>query len=188
VAARAAFYPSITLTGQAGLASTALRNLFTPQAVFYQVAAGLAQPVFDGFRLEGQLEQAKGRQLELLNTYRRTIVSAFADVERALIAVADTAERERLQRQVVASAQTAYNIVESRLNAGSVDNLTVLVTQQALFNAQDTLVQARFDRVQALLSLYQALGGGWFPPPPGPKLKFKPRPRLKPKGRTIANR
>ena len=62
-AARTAFFPSITLTGQYGILSTALKNLFTPQAIFYQVAANLTQPIFDGFRLEGQLEQAQGRQL-----------------------------------------------------------------------------------------------------------------------------
>jgi outer membrane protein TolC len=122
--------------------------------------------VFDGFRLEGELEAAKGRQLELLGTYRKTVVFAFADVERALIAVADTAEQERLQRQVVASSQLAFNIAEQRLREGTVDLTTVLVAQQALFNAQDNLVDVRLLRLQATLTLFQALGGSWLPPPP----------------------
>jgi multidrug efflux system outer membrane protein len=164
VAARAAFYPSITLTGEYGVASTALKNLFTPQAIFYQIAAGLAQPVFDGFRLEGQLEQAQGRQLELLSDYRKSIVSGFADVERALIAITDNAELERLQRQVVTASQQAFNIAETRLREGTVDLTTVLITQQALFNAQDAQVVVRLARLQAVLSLYQALGGSWMPP------------------------
>ena len=164
VAARAAFFPSISLTGEYGVVSNALKNLFTPQAIFYQIAAGLVQPVFDGFRLEGQLEQAKGRQLELLSDYRRSIVSGFADVERALIAIADNAELERLQRQVVTASQQAFNIAESRLREGTVDLTTVLITQQALFNAQDNQVVARLARLQAVLSLYQALGGAWMPP------------------------
>jgi len=163
-AARAAFFPSITLTGQYGILSTALKNLFTPQAIFYQVAANLAQPIFDGFRLEGQLEQAQGRQLELLSAYRKSIVSGFTDVERALIAVAENAELERLQRQVVTASQQAFNIAEQRLREGTVDLTTVLITQQALFNAQDNQVVARLARLQAVLSLYQALGGGWMPP------------------------
>jgi outer membrane protein, multidrug efflux system len=163
-AARAAFFPSITLTGQYGIVSTALKNLFTPQAIFYQIAANLAQPVFDGFRLEGQLEQAQGRQLELLSNYRKSIVSGFTDVERALIAIADNAELERLQRQVVTASQQAFNIAEQRLREGTVDLTTVLITQQALFNAQDNQVVARLARLQAVLSLYQALGGGWMPP------------------------
>jgi multidrug efflux system outer membrane protein len=163
-AARAAFFPSITLTGEYGIASSALKNLFTPQAIFYQIAAGLAQPVFDGFRLEGQLEQAQGRQIELLSLYRRSIVSGFADVERALIAIADNAELERLQRQVVTASRQAFNIAESRLREGTVDLTTVLITQQALFNAQDAEVVVRLARLQAVLSLYQALGGSWMPP------------------------
>jgi len=163
-AARAAFFPSITLTGQYGIVSTALKNLFTPQAIFYQIAANLAQPIFDGFRLEGQLEQAQGRQLELLSAYRKSIVSGFTDVERALIAVADNAELERLQQQVVTASRQAFNIAEQRLREGTVDLTTVLITQQALFNAQDNQVVARLARLQAALSLYQALGGGWMPP------------------------
>jgi NodT family efflux transporter outer membrane factor (OMF) lipoprotein len=164
LAARAAFFPSISLTGQYGIASTALKNLFTPQAILYQVAANLAQPIFDGFRLEGQLEQARGRQLELLSNYRKSIISGFTDVERALIAIAENAELERLQQQVVTASRQAFNIAESRLREGTVDLTTVLITQQALFNAQDNQVVARLARLQAVLSLYQALGGSWMPP------------------------
>lgn len=163
-AARAAFFPSISLTGQYGIASTALKNLFTPQAILYDVAANLAQPVFDGFRLQGQLEQAKGRQIELLENYRKSIVSGFGDVEQALIAIADGAERERLQRVVVETSRRAFDIGETRLREGTVDLVTVLITQQALFQAQDTLAVARLARLQAVLSLFQALGGAWFPP------------------------
>jgi NodT family efflux transporter outer membrane factor (OMF) lipoprotein len=163
-AARAAFFPSITLTGQYGIASTALKNLFTPQAIFYQIAANLAQPIFDGFRLEGLLEQARGRQLELLSNYRKSIISGFTDVERALIAIAENAELERLQQQVVTASRQAFNIAESRLREGTVDLTTVLITQQALFAAQDNQVVARLARLQAVLSLYQALGGSWMPP------------------------
>jgi outer membrane protein, multidrug efflux system len=164
VAARAAFFPSITLTGEYGIASNALKNLFTPQAIFYQIAAGLVQPVFDGFKLEGQLEQAQGRQLELLSDYRKSIVSGFNDVEQALIAIAQNAELERLQRQVVTASRQAFNIAEARLREGTVDLTTVLITQQALFQAQDTEVVVRLARLQAALSLYQALGGSWMPP------------------------
>jgi len=173
VAARAAFFPSITLTGEYGVTSAALKNLFTPQAIFYQIAANLAQPVFDGFRLEGQLEAAKGRQLELLGSYRRIIVTAFADVEQALIAVADSAELERLQVQALDAAQRAFAIAEIRLREGTVDLTTVLQLQQALFSAQDNRAQARLARLQAVLSLFQALGGSWLPPPPKDHVNVK---------------
>lgn len=164
-AARAAFFPSITLTGQGGFQSTALKLLFTPEAAFYQVAANLAQPIFDGGRLQGLLELEESRHLEFLNLYRRSVVSAFGDVERALIAIADTAERERLQRQVVTSSRRAFDIAETRLREGTFDLVTVLQTQQTLFQAQDNLAEARLARMQAVLSLYQALGGSWLPRP-----------------------
>jgi outer membrane protein, multidrug efflux system len=162
-AAHAAFYPSIKLTGDYGVVSSALKNLFTPQAIFYQIASSLTQPIFDGWRLEGELEQAKGRQVELLNLYRKAIVSGFVDVEKALIAVASTNERERLQNQVVATSQRAFDIGETRLREGTVDLISLLVIQQSLFQAQDNLIDARLARLQAVLSLYQAVGGSWMP-------------------------
>jgi multidrug efflux system outer membrane protein len=164
-AARAAFFPSITLTGQGGFTSTALRTLFRPESAFYSIAAGLTQPIFDGFRLEGELELAQGQQLESLSLYRRTVVSAFTDVERALIAIQESAERERLQQQVVDSSRRAFEIGETRLREGTIDLVTLLVTQQALFTAEENRVTARLARLQAILSLYQALGGSWLPKP-----------------------
>jgi NodT family efflux transporter outer membrane factor (OMF) lipoprotein len=163
-AARAAMFPSITLTGDYGVLSSALKNLFTPQAIFYSIAANLAQPVFDGFRLEGLFEQAKGRQIELLEDYRKSIISGFTDVERALIAITDTTEQERLLRLTVEASRRAFDIAETRLREGTVDLVTVLQTQQALFQAQDNLSQSRLARLQAALSLFQALGGAWMPP------------------------
>jgi outer membrane protein TolC len=164
-AARAAFFPSITLTGEGGYTSTALRTLFRPESAFYSLAANLAQPVFDGFRLEALLEQAKGRQIEALNLYRKAVVSGFTDVENALISVVETAERERRQAEVVAASRRAFEIAETRLREGTVDLVTVLVTQQALFTAEENRVGARLARLQAVLSLFQALGGSWLPPP-----------------------
>jgi multidrug efflux system outer membrane protein len=165
-AAREAFYPQIALTGQYGFVSMALKNLFTPQQIFYQIAATLTQPLFDGFLLEGELENAKGRQNELLADYRKAIVAGFTDVEQALIAVADTTETERLQRQAVAASQRAFDLSEQQLREGTIDLVTLLQAQETLFTAEDLLVQDRLARLSAVLSLFQALGGGWFPAPP----------------------
>ena len=115
-------------------------TLFRPESAFYSLAAGLTQPIFDGFRLEGQLELAQGRQIELLQLYRKAVVSGFTDVEQALIAVQDSAERERLQQQVVDASRRAFEIAETRLREGTVDLVTVLITQQALFKAEDNRV------------------------------------------------
>ena len=159
--ARAAFLPSIQLTGEQGLTSTALKNLFTPQASFYTIAAGLAQPIFHGGSLQGQLDLQRGRQEELLQAYRKSIISAFTDVEKALIAVQDLARQEALQRQAVISSRRAFELSEARLRQGTIDLVTVLNTQQTLFQAQDNLSQVRLARLQAMVSLFQALGGGW---------------------------
>jgi multidrug efflux system outer membrane protein len=152
------------LTGQGGYQSSVLKLLFTPQSALYQVAANLTQPIFDGFRLEGQLEFAKGQQLQALESYRRAVLSAFGDVERALIAIAETTEQERLQRLAVASARQAFQLAEVRLREGTVDLVTVLQTQQTLFVNEDNLAIVRLSRIQSVLSLFQALGGSWLPP------------------------
>ena len=162
--ARAAFFPTISLTAQGGYESTALRLLFTPQNALYNVAANITQPIFDGFQLEGQLEFAQGRQFELLKTYCQTVLNGFRDVEVALIAIADGAERERLQQAVVTSSRRAFELSEVRLREGVADLVVVTQTQQTLFTAEDNLVLARLARLQAVLSLFQALGGGWLPP------------------------
>jgi multidrug efflux system outer membrane protein len=161
-AARAAFLPNIQLTGQGGFESAALRTLFGPGAVFYTVAATLTQPIFQGGLLLGQLDLQKGMREELLQDYRKAVISAFTDVERALVAVQQTTRQEALQRQAVAESRKAFELSEERLRAGTIDLTTVLQTEQTLFQQEDALAQVRFARLQAIVSLFQALGGGWF--------------------------
>ena len=96
---------------------------------------------------------------------RKTVISAFGDVETALNAIRRTTEAEHLEAQVVASSRRAFDISEQRLREGTVDLITVLNTQQTLYQALDALAQARLARLQAIVSLYQALGGGWLPKP-----------------------
>jgi NodT family efflux transporter outer membrane factor (OMF) lipoprotein len=163
--ARAQFLPSITLTGEGGYQSAILKTLLRPESAFYTLAAGLTQPIFEGGRLLGNLDLQKGRQDELLQNYRKAVISGFADVENALDAIRQTAQRERLQREVVTSSRRAFDIAEQRLREGTVDLVTVLQTQQTLYQADDALVQARLAHVLAIVSLYQALGGGWLPKP-----------------------
>jgi multidrug efflux system outer membrane protein len=163
--ARAQMLPSITLSAEGGYASAALRTLLRPESAFYSLSAGLMQPIFDGFYLQGNLDQQKGRQDELLQNYRKAVISGFADVETALDGVRQTALREQLQFEVVKSSQRAFDISEQRLREGTVDLVTVLNTQQTLYVAQLAHVQARLEHAQAVVSLYQALGGGWLPKP-----------------------
>lgn len=166
--ARAQFFPSITLTAQGGYQSAALSALFSPQAAFYNVAAGLAQPIFDGFRIQSNFELQKARQDELVQIYRQTVVSSFADVNDALVAIRQSNVRLVALTQVVTSSRRAFELAEQRLRAGTADTTTVLNTQQTLFQAEDSLALARLARLQAIIGLYQALGGGWALTAEGP--------------------
>jgi multidrug efflux system outer membrane protein len=162
-AARAAFFPQIQLTGTTGFQSAALASLFTPGAWFYTLTASLTQPIFDGFLLESQLKLAKGVQLQNLQAYRKAVLSAFSDVEKALIALQKFTLQERLQGDVVAASRKAFDVAETQLRGGTVNLITVLQTQQTLFTAENTLVQVRLSKLLAASSLFQALGGGWTP-------------------------
>jgi NodT family efflux transporter outer membrane factor (OMF) lipoprotein len=162
-AARAAFFPQIQLTAQTGVQSAALASLFGPGAWFYTLSAGLTQPLFDGFLLESQLKQAKGVQLQDLQAYRKAVLSAFADVEKALIALQKFTVQERLQQDVVNASQQAFDVAEKQLQGGTINLITVLQAEQTLFTAQNNLVLVRLNKLLAATSLFQALGGGWTP-------------------------
>src|SRR5277367_6633864 len=160
---RAAFFPQIQLTAQTGVQSAALAALFGPGAWFYTLSAGLTQPLFDGFLLESQLKQAKGVQLQNLQAYRKAVLSAFSDVEKALVALSQSTLQERLEVEAVASARKAFEVSETQLRAGTVNLITVLQTQQTLLTNENALAQARLNKLLAASSLFQALGGGWTP-------------------------
>jgi NodT family efflux transporter outer membrane factor (OMF) lipoprotein len=161
--ARAAFFPQIQLTATTGVQSASLAALFGPGAWFYTLSAGLTQPLFDGYLLESQLKQAKGVQLQNLQAYRKAVLSAFADVEKALVALSQTERQEKLQIEAVKNSQKAFDVSETQLRAGTVNLITVLQTQQTLLTNENTLAQVRLTKLLAASSLFQALGGGWTP-------------------------
>lgn len=161
--ARAQFFPSIQLTGNGGYQSSALVSLFQPHAAFFQLVGSATQPIFDGGKILGNFEFAKARQDELLQTYRKTIIQSFADVDNALFSIKQTTIKLQLQRDVVSSSRRAFELAEQQLRAGTADIVTVLNVQQTLFQAVDALSQAQLARLLAIVSLYQALGGGWEP-------------------------
>jgi multidrug efflux system outer membrane protein len=159
--ARASLFPTISLTADGGYASSALSALFTPQARAWSAGASLVQPIFEGGALRGQLTYTKARYRELVTTYHKTVLTAFGNVESALAASQQVSEQERRQQDAVNKAQRAYQFAQTQMSAGTVNILTVLNTENALFSAQDTLVQVQFLRLQAMINLYTALGGGW---------------------------
>ena len=159
--ARAAFFPQISLTGSLSVQSIVLKNLFRPEAIAYEVASQLVQPILDGGAIQGQYELQKGIYAEALANYKKSILTALSDVENALVAVARTAEHERLQTQAVAAARRAYDVSIRRLQEGTIDIVTLSTTQLQLFSNQDLLSQTRLARFLAFVEFYQAVGGGW---------------------------
>jgi NodT family efflux transporter outer membrane factor (OMF) lipoprotein len=158
--ARADFFPSFSLTAQGGIESLAMAG-FAPPAAVYGLTGGITQPIFEGGLLRGQLEYSKARYTELLDDYRKSIVSALSNVEDGLAGVQQTGEQLAAEAATVKTARRAYEISDAQYHGGTVDLLTVLTAENALFPDEDMLVQVRLAHVQALVSLFQALGGGW---------------------------
>ncbi|MGK9234900.1 efflux transporter outer membrane subunit [Inquilinus limosus] len=159
--AKAQLFPSIQLTGQGGFQSAALGTLFNSASTLYSLAASLTQPIFEGGALRGEIELSQAQYQELAQTYVKTVLTAFGDVENALIATRQTGLAYRAQQEVVAQAREAFRLSDAQYRAGAVDLLTVLNAQQSYFSARDQLVQAKSERLQAAVALYRALGGGW---------------------------
>jgi len=161
-AARAALLPTVQLTGSGGLASAALLSLADPTRSA-SIAAALAQTLFDGGRLRAQVETARSRQRELVETYRQTVLTALKEVEDALGNVARAREQEAAQRAIRDEATRSLRLSELRYREGADDLAAVLDAQRTLFQAQDQLAQLRLARLSAATDLYKALGGGWAP-------------------------
>ncbi|MFN3076934.1 MAG: efflux transporter outer membrane subunit [Alphaproteobacteria bacterium] len=160
-AARAALFPSLQLTAQGGLTSLALTTLVQARSVLFSLAGSLTQSIFDNGLRENQVELKRARHEELLAVYRKAVLSAFLDVENALIAVRKTAEEEEAQRIAERTARRAYEISQAQLKGGIVDITSVLNTQRTLFQTHDAWLQARLAHFQATVGLFKALGGGW---------------------------
>lgn len=157
--ARAAMLPALTLTAQLGSGANQFDDLI--RSPFYNLTAGLVAPIFNNGRLGAERDKATARQQELLESYRGAIINGFADVEKALNSIRRLDEQRLWQNEELNQAQSAFNIAQSRYEAGAEDLLTVLETQRTLYSAQDQNAQLRLSRVQASIALYKALGGGW---------------------------
>jgi multidrug efflux system outer membrane protein len=160
-AARAAFFPSISLTGFAGTVSTALKHLFEAGTGLLAVDGILRQPIFHGGANIANLDQAKAQLQIRIAQYEKTIQVAFREVADALVA-RDTFERE-LADQIaqVQAQQVRYDLSLDRYREGVAGYLDVLQAQNDLYAAQQALIALRADRLTNLADLYRALGGGW---------------------------
>jgi multidrug efflux system outer membrane protein len=160
-AARAAYLPSISLTGDAGVASTALAGLLSGSNPAYTIGASLIQNIFRGGELIADNDLKYARREELLASYRKTALTAFADTDTALSAVRTVSMQEKAQAEATKAALESLRISELQYKAGTVDFLTVLSSQQSAYSAQDRMAQLRSERLQAAVALFKSLGGGW---------------------------
>jgi multidrug efflux system outer membrane protein len=161
VAARAAYFPAFDLTASGGFASTLLSTLIEPGSQIFAVAASATETIFDFGARSGQVALSRAQYGELLADYHKTVLTAFGNVEDALVEVQQTAEEQVRQQDAVDKASRAFEFAQLQMQAGTTNILTELNTEIALFTAKDALVQVKFLHLQALVDLYQALGGGW---------------------------
>ncbi len=160
-AARAAFFPRISLTANAGTASSALDNLFASGTFALTGGATLLQPLFDAGRNQANLEVARINREIALAQYEKAIQTAFREVSDALAGRATLGEQLRAQAAQARAAQTSFKLAELRYRQGASSYLDVLDAQRALFASEQATVQVQALQVQNLLTLYKVLGGGW---------------------------
>lgn len=160
-AARAAFFPSVTLGLDWSIASAGFGDPISTAAA---LAGALAQPLFSGGRLDAGVELAEARKAELAENYQQAVLIAFREVEDALTAVKATRERESLNAIAMREARTSYTLSRQLYDAGSIDFQDLLDVQRTLLSAEDSYAQSRFERLSASINLYLALGGGWNKP------------------------
>jgi NodT family efflux transporter outer membrane factor (OMF) lipoprotein len=161
-AARAAFLPQFALTGSGGFASTAIEALLRSSNFAWSYGATMLQTVFDGGQLRGKKALAQATQMELIASYRGAVLNAYADVENALGQVTNSRKAEDHLKREIDAAREAFTIAQLQYRQGATDLLTILQAQQTLFSAEDQLAQTMLAHMQAVVHLFEALGGGWI--------------------------
>lgn len=161
-AARSLYFPSLNLSASLGEGgASSISNLFSAGAFVWAIGASVAQTIFDGGEIHARNDLAKAKQLELIAAYRKAVFSGFQDVEIALGTIKSTTDQLALVDTQTRADAEAFRISELQYREGTIDILSLLQNQQSLFVAQQLLVQTKLARLEAYLSLYNALGGGW---------------------------
>lgn len=159
-AARAQFFPSLTLTANGGIASTALAALFSGPAAIFTIAPQLALPLFRGGANRANLEYSEAQKLVMIATYEQAIQSAFRDVADALAVRGTIAEQLEAQRALVEASQKSFELAQARYKAGIDTFLSTLVSERALYAAKGSLVATQLAALGNRVTLYRVLGGG----------------------------
>ena len=162
--AKAAYFPSIGLTGLYGGESVALADLFSGSAGIWSAAIGLAMPIFNAGKTGAGVDQATAIQQESVATYRKTLQTAFREVSDAIVNLGDYADEEAAFAAQVAASRRALDLAQTRYASGYAAYLDVLDSQRTLNAAQLLYLASRKNRLSAAVDLFKALGGGWQAP------------------------
>ena len=159
--ARAQFFPQLSISASAGVGGDSLSSIFDPDGKLIYGIGSLAQPIFEGGRLRGQLQFSERQKEEMILNYQKTISTAFRDVSNALIAVNKQRAAREQEEKLVIAARDAAQLARTRYQGGATSYLEVLTTDTNLFAAQLNMVNTQEGEALSLVQLYSALGGGW---------------------------
>jgi multidrug efflux system outer membrane protein len=159
--ARAAFFPTISLTSSVGVTSTQLSSLFRPGSGEWSFGPQITVPLFAGGKNVAGLDSAKAAEQLQVVAYEKAIQTAFREVADALVGVDSYARQITLEQSLIETQQRRLQLATLRYRQGEDTYLNELAAQQDLYSAQQGLLQAQFNRLSSKVSLYQALGGGW---------------------------
>lgn len=160
-AARAAFFPKVTLTSQEGISSLQFRRLFTPNAQTWAANPTITLPIFTWGQNAGNLKIAKAEQKRQVALYEKGVQTAFQEVSDTLTGRETYLHQDQHLTRLVAASQKAYNLAKMRFKSGIDPYLTTLTQQRTLYLAQQNLITVQLARYQNIVTLYRALGGGW---------------------------
>jgi multidrug efflux system outer membrane protein len=179
-AAKALFYPTISLTGSVGAISGDLSNLLKGDSFIWSFGANLFQPLFNAGRIRGNYEAARARFDQAMAEYQQTAINAYREVSDSLIAIQKLAAIRVEQQAGVVALRDASTLSRERYDIGLSSYIEILLADQQLFQLELELARTRGDEMRALAQLYRALGGGWqpepttAPPPPPPTTPTTP--------------
>jgi NodT family efflux transporter outer membrane factor (OMF) lipoprotein len=174
--ARAAYFPSVALTGSGGLLSAALSHVFSVPSLVWSAAASASQPIFNGGRLAADVERSRAVYDESVDNYRQQVLAAFQEVEDGLSGLRVLAEQADAYDAAVHSAQTTVDISTSRYREGLAQYVEVITAESALLANQRTAAQILEQRLLTTVQLIQALGGGWTASMSSPGMPAMPAP------------
>jgi multidrug efflux system outer membrane protein len=161
-AARAAFFPTISLTGAAGSASSALSGLFKAGSLAWSFLPSITLPIFEGGQLQANLDVATVQKDISIAQYEKAIQTAFREVADGLAARGTYDDELAALVRFTEAEQRSLDLSELRYKNGVDNYLAVLTAQTALYNVQLTTVNTRLARLTSLVDLYRSLGGGWI--------------------------